>query len=57
MAARSLLAAGAIINLEFEPVVAAKALVADIQMLGKADIARSRSGMRLVVDGEVTRGE
>ena len=51
------LAPRAIINLEAEPVVAVGALIAGVPMIDKVDICRLRTGMHVVVHGEVIRCE
>ena len=55
--AKAGLAPKAIINLEAEPIVAVGALIANVPMLDKVDISRLRTGMKVVVDGEVVRCE
>ena len=55
--AKAGLAPSAIINLEGEPIVAVGALIANIPMVDRVDISRFRTGMYVVVDGEVIRCE
>lgn len=51
------LAPRAIINVEAEPIVAVGALIAGVPMVDRVDISRLRTGMHVVVHGEVIRCE
>ena len=51
--ARAGLAPKAIINAESEPVVAVGALLANIPMVDRVDIARLHTDMQVTIDGEV----
>ncbi len=51
--ARAGLAPKAIINAESEPIVAVGALLANIPMVDRVDIAQLRTDMQVTIDGEV----
>jgi len=55
--AKAGLAPAAIINREAEPIIAVGALIANIPMLDRIDVSRLRTGMQVVVEGEVVRCE